>query len=114
MTRVLAESVANAGPAPGIPIGKRLWPLDDSNAADIDPVKIMLALPNVDVVARKSGHRGRLWDLCRIRAGMQWRTEGQGNSKAEETDATALYCPSQWVLPFGIFLVFHSVGLHTR
>jgi hypothetical protein len=114
VTRFLAESVANAGPTPGVPIGKRLCSLDDSNAAVIDPVEIMFAVPNVDVVARKSGHRGHLWDLCRVRAGIQWRTEGQGNAKAEETDATALYCSSQWALPFGIFLVFRSVGLHTR
>jgi hypothetical protein len=114
VTRFLAESVANAELSPGVPIGKRLWSLDDSNAADIDPVEIMFAVPNVDVVARKSGHRGHLWDLCRVRADMQWRTEGQGDAKGEETDATALYCPSQWALPFSIFLVPSSVGLHTR
>lgn len=96
-TRSLAESVANAGLATGVPIGKRLCSLDDSNAADIDPVEVMFAVPIVVVVARKSGHRRHLWDLCRVRADMQWRTNGQGNAKAEETDATALYCSSQWV-----------------
>jgi hypothetical protein len=114
VTRFLAESVANAGLASGIPIGKRLCSFDASNAVVIDPVQVMFAVPDVDVIARKSGHRGHLWDPCRVRAGMQWRTESQGNAKAEQTDTTALYCSSQWTLPFGIFLVSIPAVLHTR
>jgi hypothetical protein len=45
---------------------------------------------------------------------MQWRTESQGNAKAEETGTTTLYCSSQLTLPFGIFLVSSSAVLHTR
>jgi hypothetical protein len=89
VTRFLTESVANAGP-PDARIVNHLDSLAGGTGVDIDPVGVMGAVPNMDVVG-DSGHRGILWKLCRVRADMQWRTEDQGNAKAEETNATALY-----------------------
>jgi hypothetical protein len=90
VTRFLAESVANSGPAPDARIVNRLWSPEGGRGVDIDPVVVVGAVSNVDIVAGGSGHRGPLRDLRRFRADMQWRTEGQGNAKAEESNATVL------------------------